>query len=278
MFAGDVERNPGPTDLTATGVVGQTGDNSGRCAPIGTGSGYLRCKVLNARSIVNKTRDLQALMITENLDAVAITETFLSQDVLDSEVLDDMPDFTVFRRDRNRQGGVMLLLRSGIPAIRRTDLETDCEVLWVEITSATSSILLGVFYRPPATDSMSVINELHRSMLTVPDSQLVILGGDFNLPGRQIELLSDLALDRSLTQLVKHPTRGENILVDLLLTNSPEAISQVDVVDGIPGSDHEAVQFLIRATKPATVRQNRSVYNFMGLETFLVRFLGTAVS
>ena len=70
-----------------------------------------------------------------------------------------------------------------------------------------------------------------------------------------------MVLDRSLTQLVKCPTRGENIL-DLLLTNSPEAVSQVDVVDGIPGSDHEAVQFLIRATKPAPVRQNRFVYNF----------------
>ena len=92
MLAGDVERNPGPMDLTVTGVVGQTGNNNGRCAPIGMGSGYLRCKVLNARSIVNKIRDLQALMITENLDAVAITETFLSQDILDSEVLDDMPD------------------------------------------------------------------------------------------------------------------------------------------------------------------------------------------
>ncbi len=264
MLAGDVERNPGPPDLAVMGEVGQSGNQDGRCAPIGMGCGYLKCQVLNARSIVNKSRDLQALLVSEKLDAVAITETFLSHDILDSELLDGIPDFTIFRRDRNRQGGgVMLVLRNGIPAIRRTDLETDCELLWVEITpaSASSNFLLGVFYRPPGTISSSVLNELHRSMSAIPDSQLVILCGDFNLPGRQIESLSDLALDRSLTQMVKHPTRGENIL-DLLLTNSPETVSQVDVVDGIPGSDHEAIQFLARVIKPAVVRQNRFVYNF----------------
>ena len=51
-------------------------------------------------------------------------------------------------------------------------------------------------------------------------------------------MLSDLILDRSLTQLVQQPTRGENVL-DLLLTNSPGMVSRVDVVDGLPGSDHE---------------------------------------
>jgi len=63
-----------------------------------------------------------------------------------------------------------------------------------------------------------------------------------------MDLLSDLLLDRSLIQLVKQPTRGENIL-DLLLTNSPDMISQVDVASGIPGSDHDAIQFLARFVK-----------------------------
>ena len=76
-----------------------------------------------------------------------------------------------------------------------------------------------------------------------------------------MDLLSDILLDRSLTQLVTQPTRGENIL-DLLLTNSPDMIYQVDVVDGIPGSDHSAIQFLARFVKPTLVRQNRPVYNF----------------
>ena len=93
--------------------------------------------------------------------------------------------------------------------------------------------MLGVFYRPPGSGT-SPLSELHHSLLSMPDTQHVVLCSDFNLPGRQMDLLSDLLLDRSLTQLVTQPTRGENIL-DLLLTNSPNMIFQVDVVDGIPG-------------------------------------------
>ena len=51
-----------------------------------------------------KRWDLQALLSTEKVDVVAITETFLSADILNSELVDET-SFTVFRRDRNRDGG-----------------------------------------------------------------------------------------------------------------------------------------------------------------------------
>ena len=83
-------------------------------------------------------------------------------------------------------------------------LKSDCEPLWTEIIKDSSSIMLGVFYRPPGSGS-SPLSELHHSLLSIPDTQHVVLCGDFNLPGRQMDLLSDLLLDRSLTQLVTQP-------------------------------------------------------------------------
>ena len=59
--------------------------------------------MLNARSIVNKTLDLQALLISEDLDVIAITETFLIEGVLDSELV-DVATYTVCQWDRNRHG------------------------------------------------------------------------------------------------------------------------------------------------------------------------------
>ena len=100
----------------------------------------------------------------------------------------------------------MLVLRSEIPAVRRDDLETGCELLWVEITTASSSILLGAFYCPPGTGSVP-LNQLHQSLSSIPDSRHIILCGDFNLPGREIESLSDLILNRCLSQLVQQPTQ-----------------------------------------------------------------------
>ena len=48
----------------------------------------------------------------------------------------------IFRRDRNRDGGeVILVLRNEIPAVCRDDIETDCELLWVEISTPASSIV-----------------------------------------------------------------------------------------------------------------------------------------
>ena len=108
----------------------------------------LACTMLNARSIVNKRHYLHALLTSEHLDIVAITETFLG-DVNDAELI-DCSSYRIFRRDRDRHGGgVMIIIRNSLPALRRTDLETECEVLWVEIMRRNRPLLFGVYYRPP---------------------------------------------------------------------------------------------------------------------------------
>ena len=39
-------------------------------------------------------------------------------------------------------------------------------------------------------------------------------------------------------------------------------VSQLEVVSGIPGSDHDAIQFSVLSTKPTLVRHNRFTYDF----------------
>ena len=103
------------------------------------------------------------MIVSENLDVVAITETFLDDNILDAELVGQ--SFTTFRRDRNRHGGgVMLVMRSDIPAYRRYDLETNCELLWVELTTTSRNVLVGVFYRPPNSD-MNPLCELKSSLI-----------------------------------------------------------------------------------------------------------------
>ena len=101
----------------------------------------LQCCLCNARGIVNKSLDLKLMIECENLDIIAVTETFLSDEILNTEIVNG--DYSVFGRDRNRHsGGILLLVKSSIPAVRRHDLETTCELLWVEIHKT----LFGVFY------------------------------------------------------------------------------------------------------------------------------------
>ena len=62
------------------------------------------CTVLNARSIGNKRIDLHALLISKQIDILAVTETFLNEDVLESEL-----SSSIHRHDRNRHGVVSSL-------------------------------------------------------------------------------------------------------------------------------------------------------------------------
>ena len=142
---------------------------------------HLNCRSLNARSIVNKQLDLNALLCANKLDVLAISETFLSPDIFDHECVHSN-SYTVFRRDRNRHGGgVMLIVNSSISATRRQDLETDCEILWVELCLQNRKVLFAVSYRPPNSSS-SCLLQLEHSLASVPDSVSVVLCGDFYLP------------------------------------------------------------------------------------------------
>ena len=79
-------------------------------------------------------------------DAVAVTESWLTGAVADSELQLGFPDHCWFRRDRDGiGGGVTVAVRSSLAPMRRTDLETDCELLAVQIGDPSS----GLLYRPP---------------------------------------------------------------------------------------------------------------------------------
>lgn len=68
----------------------------------------LKCVCMNARSVVNKIKELKLLVEEENVDVVAITETWLNETITDEEM--NISGFVLFRRDRNdpikRRGGV----------------------------------------------------------------------------------------------------------------------------------------------------------------------------
>ena len=58
--------------------------------------------------------------ITYPYDIIAVTETLLDSNIDDSEFAPH--SYSVFRRDRNRHGGgVMIFVRNHIPVFRRFD-------------------------------------------------------------------------------------------------------------------------------------------------------------
>lgn len=144
-------------------------------------SRYLRRICLNARSLFPKQFALLAFLSVVNVDVIAITKTFLDYIILSSQLL--ASDYTIFHKDRNRHGGgVMVLVRSTIAAVRMLDLETNCEILWLKLLTAPSSFLFGVFYRSPGSP-VDILEYLNCSRASIQGSSTpLVLCGDFNVP------------------------------------------------------------------------------------------------
>ena len=185
------------------------------------------------------------------------SESFLDSSIPDTHIIP--AGYTVFRHDRNRHGGcVLVLIRNSITVIHRKDLESDCEMLWLELHTSRGIINLVTYYRPP-TATVDLLKLLHSALATNSNSLPVIVCGDFNVPDVDwsttspklkfpvTDTLCQLVHDNFLSQLVSHPTRGENVL-DLLLTTNPDLIASIEVTDSLPGCDHDAIHFMLSAT------------------------------
>ena len=251
LTSGDVSLNPGPI-TTSRPNSSQNKKESLKSK--------LSCVSFNSRSIVNKRLELSSLLALKSYELVAITETFLDSTINSSEIFSDT--FNVQRRDRSRHGGgVLLAVHQGLCCIRRTDFETDCEILWCELiaTKPFSRVLVGVFYRPPSSD-IDFLKELERSLSLIERSGnnlSILLLGDFNLP--QIvwstpsptcpDSLSStfctIIADYFFHQLVLQPTREQNIL-DLVFITAPELVKDLEICQPVGGSDHCSIEFNLK--------------------------------
>jgi len=196
--------------------------------------------VLNAAALSkpHAAQQLNADLTSYDVDVAVITETHLKVKHSDSVV--NIPGYTLWRRDRakRRGGGVAFYVRSTLPSSVWTFSADDrsYELLWMRV----GAVLIGALYHPPrpqySTDSLldyveSCVAELTHDHPT----STVVLAGDFN------QLPHSAVVQRTgLTQLVRQPTRGQNVL-DQVYVSNPLQYGVVRVVTSTVKSDHKAV-------------------------------------
>jgi len=229
-----------------TETMGQLLHSANTCSPKPAyGSGKFRCLLANARSLRNKLLDFQAAVYGADFDIIAVTETWLNLCILDHEILPS--GYQLHRKDhQDHQGrGILFASRSDHVVIRRNDLETDCELMWNELQTASGlKILFGTFYRPPNTgkDYLLLLQE-SCSRINYFNFNKIFLVGDFNLPNfdwiNQIPLSSDqlylktyeITNDLFLTQVNTFATCDKNIL-ELVLTSMPDLVTDLSTSEG----------------------------------------------
>lgn len=108
----------------------------------------------------------------------------------------------------------------------------------MDVLKGKDKLTLGVLYRPPNLGRAS-------------GSKNVCFMGDFNYRNIDWEgMVGDLESedflkviqDNFLKHTVTEPTRGNNIL-DLVLTNNENMVSELDVGGELGGSDHKEIRF-----------------------------------
>ena len=181
--------------------------------------------LMNVRSLLPKIDELCAFVSSTPIDIIAITESWLNEDI-DNNIL-SVNGFNIHRNDRStgRGGGVCAYIFSRIPSKIREDLENSAyECMWVwlrpyRLPRPLSGIMVGLVYSPPDATVQKqndlveyIIGSVDCVRSAHPYCGIVILG-DFNCLD-----ITDILANHNLKQVVQDPTRGNNIL-DLIVTN-----------------------------------------------------------
>ena len=188
-------------------------------------------------------------------------------------------DYQIFHSDRlTTGGGVLVEVHSCIPARQLYTRSSESVIVELDITPKT--VICCIYIRPSCSDEFSVAIDTLNSIQADHD---VILTGDFNVPDIDCLTLtaptirSSSLCDIFLVNLVTQPTHQSGNILDLVLSNSPDRISNLAI--GIPNttlsSDHSVIAFDINSGNPVQQMASKLIFcysnaNLVHLDCYLL--------
>ena len=217
---------------------------------------------LNINSLLSKIDELRAIAKKSRAAVIGITESKLDESVTDGEI--NIDGYELIRSDRNRHGGgVACYIRNDISFNPRGNFSSEVENIFLDmLLPKTKPILIGILYRPP--DQSKFLDKLSTAISETDnfDAQEVYILGDLNInlinnqkhTPNGIKRYKEFCSLNGLKQLLTLPTRitkTSTSLLDHVLTNSTDRVSQFGVVDtGL--SDHQLIYCTRKITRTKT--------------------------
>ena len=104
----------------------------------------------NARSIVPKFHSLCSEVEIHKPDIVCLVETWLNDEILDSEIT--LTNYQLHRLDRNRHGGgIIIYTHNNLATEIITRGVHSLEFMAVSVSNGISKFCISLFYRPPSS-------------------------------------------------------------------------------------------------------------------------------
>ena len=200
--------------------------------------------------------------ITYNPHIICVVETWLGNEIDSSEI--DIPGYQLYHKDRNRQGGgVLMYIVDSMSVSLFPDPDPQLELLALSVRCNNSKINLCLFYCPPSSGS-HIFNTLvsYFDLICVGSLSNFIFIGDFNVnftdsSHSYYNTLQSIMSLYSLSQHVSDPTHthhsGATSTIDLLFTNEDSLLHTCETILPLSNSDH----YGIRAIVNKKVRKHR---------------------
>ena len=209
---------------------------------------------LNARSLTNKINDLLILINDKDPDIICVTETWCNE-VITNAMLNVPgysiePDLRVDRQDtlNGISGGLLVYVRNGIiikpiPVDNNFNMFVRFKILSTE-SKDDGDLSVTIIYRPPRTNPANN-TELCKLFENCTGNNIFV--GDFNFPSinwsdytsdRSTELFLECLTDKGFEQLIDFPTHVRGNILDLVITNRPENIINIEPIGNLATSDH----------------------------------------
>ena len=228
-------------------------------------------------SLLGKVDEVRKLMIHTPFDILTLSQTWLTEDILDCEI--SLPGYSSVRKDRRvgRGGGVITYIKHGLTFSEREDLNNDIdEVLWIEINRSNfKPVLVATTYHAPDCALDDFLHRVEQSLSQVESKRYekVILG-DFNVNFNFSRKKPDQQLKRKLSrviamfdmhQLICTPTRitYHSETIDLVFVNNKHRITEAGVLH-LGLSDHS----LIYCTMKSSFKSNPKTVEYRSFKCY----------
>ena len=223
--------------------------------------------LLNANSVTDRSTAISDVITTEQLDVMAITETWHRASTDVSLKRCAPTGYAIIDVPRpSRAGGVALLFNNRFNAKRITFAvqPTKFEVVGCLLRSATTSAVYVVIYRPGSVDPSELFFEELIGLLEIVATYRcpIVVSGDFNIhvndpADRYARRLAEIIESFDLVQAVSGPTHRNGNTLDLVITRRDSQPVECDVQPPDMISDHGLVLCRFASASLALPRKSR---------------------
>ena len=147
--------------------------------------------------------------------------------------------------------GILIYVRNGLKVFKIDDQNSFNQYcrFFISADDLSEKLNFTVIYRSP--NSSEANNEYLATLInSLNFNEANIILGDFNFPNINWNIFQcdnkarsflDVVSDQSLTQIVNFPTHCKGNILDLILTNQPDSLLNIDDLGNLHTSDHTMI-------------------------------------